>query len=385
MVELSKNQVQYILKDIHRNGIQNEDLAHNLLDHICCILEEELDDTHSFETHYPLVFKRFFKREMVEIEEETQLLLTFQNYYAMKNVMIKSGFLSSILFIIGAVLKIAHLPGAAALLLLAAAVFSLVFLPIFFVFKSKNSSGSTKLIIGSGVLFGIIFCIATLFKVMHWPGANLLWKIGLADLFFLFLPLYFFNGIRNEESKTNTILTSVMILMMGGMLFTLTNLKSTQKLNDAIDQNSSHMLLIQESTVINPKLTSTTDSLCVATKGLITELTNDLLSTVSNIENKKFSLKNALYYYRENSEIVSTTFFHHNESFVSPKLQKLKSNLQAINQLISKSHQGKMFFTKEVLNDTNWERNQFEGLPFFIVVERLQLINLEMNLLIERN
>ena len=384
MVELSKNQVQYILKDIHRNGIQNEDLAHNLLDHICCILEEELDDTHSFETHYPLVFKRFFKKEMAEIEEETQLLLTFQNYYAMKNVMIKSGFLSSILFIIGAVLKIAHLPGAAALLLLAAAVFSLVFLPIFFVFKSKNSSGSTKLIIGSGVLFGIIFCIATLFKVMHWPGANLLWKIGLADLFFLFLPLYFFNGIRNEESKTNTILTSVMILMMGGMLFTLTNLKSTQKLNDAIDQNSSHMLLIQESTVINPKLTSTTDSLCVATKDLITELTNDLLSTVSNIENKKFSLKNALYYYRENSEIVATTFFR-KEGIVSPKLQKLKSNLQAINQLINKKSQGRMFFTKEVLNDSNWERNQFEGLPFFIVIERLQLINLEMNLLIDRN
>jgi hypothetical protein len=384
MVELSKQQVQFILKDIHQNGIQNEDLALNLLDHICCILEEELDDIRSFETHYPLVFKRFFKKEMVEIEEETQLLLTFQNYYAMKNVMIKSGFLSSILFIIGAVLKIAHLPGAAALLLLAAAVFSLVFLPIFFVFKSKNSSGSTKLIIGSGVLFGIIFCIATLFKVMHWPGANLLWKIGLADLFFLFLPLYFFNGIRNEESKTNTILTSVMILMMGGMLFTLTNLKSTQKLNDAIDQNSSHMLLIQESTEVNPPLTSTTDSLCVATKDLITELTNDLLSTVSNIENKKFSLKNALYYYRENSEIGATTFFR-KEGIVSPKLQKLKSNLQAINQLINKKSQGRMFFTKESLNDTNWARNQFEGLPFFIVVERLQLINLEMNLLIERN
>ena len=384
MVELSKDQVQYILKDIHQNGIQNEDLALNLLDHICCILEEELDDIRSFETHYPLVFKRFFKKEMVEIEEETQLLLTFQNYYAMKNVMIKSGFISSILFIIGAILKIAHLPGAAVLLLVAAAVFSLVFLPIFFVFKSKNSSGSTKLIIGSGVLFGIIFCIATLFKVMHWPGANLLWKIGLADLFFLFLPLYFFNGIRNEETKTNTILTSVMILMMGGMLFTLTNLKSTQKLNDAIDQNSSHMIHIQESTEVTPPLTSTTDSLCVATKGLITELTNDLLSTVSSIENKKFSVKNALYYYRENSEIVVTTFFR-NEGVVSPKLQKLKSNLQAINQLISKSHPGKMFFTKESLNDTNWERNQFEGLPFFVVVERLQLINLEMNLLIERN
>jgi ABC-type transporter Mla subunit MlaD len=144
------------------------------------------------------------------------------------------------------------------------------------------------------------------------------------------------------------------------------------------------MLLIQESTSVHPALTSSTDSLCSATKELIKELNNDLLTTISKIENKKLSLRDALYYYRENSEIVATTFFR-NEGVVSPKLQKLKSNLQAINQLISKSQQGKMFFTKESLNDTNWERNQFEGLPFFVVVERLQLINLEMNLLIERN
>jgi len=384
MVELSKDQVQYILNDIHQNGIQNEDLALNLLDHICCILEEELDDIRSFETHYPLVFKRFFKNEMGEIEEETQLLLTFQNYYAMKNIMIKSGFTSSILFIIGAILKIAHLPGAAALLLLAAAVFSLVFLPIFFVFKSKNSSSNTKLILGSGVLFGIVFCIATLFKVMHWPGANLLWKIGLADLFFLFLPLYFFNGIRNEETKTNTILTSIMILMMGGMLFTLTNLKSSRKLTDAIDQNTLQMLLIQEKSGTELKINSTTDSICVATKELINEINHDLLTTISKIENKKLSASDAMYYYRENSEIVINTFFQ-DETSVNPKLHKLKSNLQSINQIIDKKSQQKMFFTKEKLNDPNWERNQFDHLPYFIVIERLQLINLELSQLIERN
>ena len=384
MVELSKQQVQFILKDIHQNGIQNEDLALNLLDHICCILEEELEDNHSFETHYPSVFKRFFKKEMAEIEEETQLLLTFQNYYAMKNVMIKSGFISSILFLIGAILKIAHLPGAAFLLLLAATVFSLVFLPIFFVFKTKNSSSGTKLIMGSGVLFGILFCIGTLFKVMHWPGANLLWEIGLTDLFFLFLPVYFFKGIRNEETKTNTILTSVMILMMGGMLFTLTNLKFTSKITDAIDQNVNYMQHIQSQYVIIPKVNTAKDSLCLATKELISKLTIELTNTASKIENRKLSLTEALYHYRENTNVVTTTFFP-NEYSISPTLIKLKKNLQAINQLLKQSNQPSLFHETKSLKDPNWERTNFDHLPLYIVVERLQLINLEMNLLIEQN
>jgi hypothetical protein len=302
----------------------------------------------------------------------------------MKNVMIKSGLISSILFIIGAVLKILHLPGAAALLLLAAAVFSLVFLPIFFVFKSKNSSGSTKLIIGSGVLFGIIFCIATLFKVMHWPGANLLWKIGLADLFFFFLPLYFFNGIRKEETKTNTILTSVMILMMGGMLFTLTNLKSTAKITEAIDYNAIYMQHIQSNPVVVPKIITAKDSLCLTTKELISKLTNDLTNTVSKLENRKLSLNEALYNYRDNTNVVNTAYFP-NEHSISPTLKNLKKNLQAINELLKQSNQPSLFFEKKSLSAPNWERIYFDHLPLYIVVERLQLINLEMNLLIEQN
>ena len=378
MVELSKQQVQFILKDIHQNGIQNEDLALNLLDHICCILEEELEDNHSFETHYHSVFKRFFKKEMAEIEEETQLLLTFQNYYAMKNVMIKSGLISSILFLIGAILKILHLPGAAVLLLLAATVFSLVFLPIFFVFKTKNSPSSTKLIMGSGVLFGIIFCIATLFKIMHWPFASLLWKIGLADLFFLFLPLYFFNGIRKEETKTNTILTSVMILMMGGMLFTLTNLRQSTKLIEAINDNTIHMQHIQSQTDSSANENTINENLCTETKKVISTLIEQLTSTASKEEKRKLSLTDAVYYYGENTDIVIETFFH-KENSVSPSLKKLKTKLLEINLQLQIKGQPSLFYTKKLLKDPNWERSNFDHLPLNVVIERLQLLNIELS------
>jgi hypothetical protein len=56
---------------------------------------------------------------------------------------------------------------------------------------------------------------------MHWPGANMMAVSALLMMLFLFLPIYFFNGIRNPESKLNTIVSSVLILAGCGLFLTL--------------------------------------------------------------------------------------------------------------------------------------------------------------------
>ena len=104
---------------------------------------------------------------------------------------------------------------------------SLVFLPLLLVLKTKEVNATRdKLILGLGTLFGILFCLSSLFKVMHWPGANIMWLTALGVLLLLFVPIYFFTGIRNPETKVNTIVTTIIIIAAGGMLFTLTSLKS---------------------------------------------------------------------------------------------------------------------------------------------------------------
>jgi hypothetical protein len=56
---------------------------------------------------------------------------------------------------------------------------------------------------------------------MHWPGANMLSIIALAFLMCLYLPVYFFSGIRNPDTKTNTIVNSVLIITACGLILTL--------------------------------------------------------------------------------------------------------------------------------------------------------------------
>jgi hypothetical protein len=85
------------------------------------------------------------------------------------------------------------------------------------------------LMIAIGTIFGILFSISSLFKIFHWPGANLMWLSALGILMFVFIPIYFFSGIRTPETKVNTIITSIILISAGGMLFTLTSLKPSTK------------------------------------------------------------------------------------------------------------------------------------------------------------
>jgi hypothetical protein len=76
MYTLSDTQVDFILDDIRRHGIRMEDLQQNLLDHICILVERNLEENGDFEQYYSTVISSFYRQEMREIEDETLFLLT---------------------------------------------------------------------------------------------------------------------------------------------------------------------------------------------------------------------------------------------------------------------------------------------------------------------
>jgi hypothetical protein len=223
---ITDEQIEYILNDIRRNGIDMEDLQLNLLDHICCIMEQELKENDDFERLYHETVKRFYTRDMREIEEETINLLTFKNYYAMKKVLIASGVFSVFAFIAGSAFKIMYWPGASMLLTLGIGSFSLLFLPLLFILKSREAkAASDKFVVAIGSAVGAMFTIAILFIVQHWPGANVLLMSSIGLAAFVLLPVYFFTGIRRPETKLNTILMSIILVGIIGLQFTMVRLR----------------------------------------------------------------------------------------------------------------------------------------------------------------
>ena len=230
MYILSEQQIDFILNDIKSRGVVMEDLQLNLLDHICCIVENELNLDDDFDQFYQDIIPRFFKKELKEIEEETILLLTFKNYYTMKKIMLISGIFSVTTFLIGSFLKFMHLPGASILLFLGIMTLSLLFLPLMFALKIKDvNTTREKVVAGIGTLSGMLVSISILFKVMHWPFANMLGGCALFVFVFIFIPLYFFSGVRNPETKLNTIVSSILFVGASGLLFTLINTRPAQQ------------------------------------------------------------------------------------------------------------------------------------------------------------
>ncbi len=396
---LSEKQVDYILNDIRRNGIQTEELQFNLLDHICCVIENEMSPENDFDEMYRSVLPRFFKKELKEIQEETDLLLTFKNYYTMKKVMLRSGIFSAVAFTIGALFKIMHWPGASMLLVLAITSVSFVFLPIFFLVKTKEvKEKKEKFILGFGSFFGVLFSISIMFKIMHWPGANMLWLMGLGVLFFLFLPMYFFTGIRNPETKLNTILSSIMILIAGGLLFTITALYGTKDVENA---NKASYLHLKESvnsiSVLNAlKYETAVDSL-KAKNEVLKKKTNILIGNIAKVRadlNKYISNGQAITEENLNAMKIgaglSTMYLFDDNQKPKPYLSAIKSEIDALKNFIDSTYgigKSKLLNTsdgvKVIENEevkSIWEKIYFYQVPLEYIYRNFDQLILDIRI-----
>lgn len=225
MHKITDSQVDFILDDIERRGVVTEDVRYNILDHVCCIIENEMDNEMNFNEFYKNTIARFYKKELGEIEEETQNLLTFKNYYIMKRTLKISGITSIILIMLGVILKSMHWPGAGLAVVLGLTFFSLIFIPLNIVLKFKDDAEkSNRLIMTVGMLTASAATIGVLFKIMHWPYANIVMFSSLLVFMLLFIPIYFIVKYRDPASKFNAIINTTFMVGGAGMLFALINL-----------------------------------------------------------------------------------------------------------------------------------------------------------------
>jgi hypothetical protein len=390
MYNLSEQQIEYILNDIRRNGVEMEDLQLNLLDHICCIIEQNLKEGDDFEDFYRKTVKQFCKHELWEIEEETIILLTIKNYYVMKKSMIISGTISVAALLFGSFLKIMHWPGANVMLLLGIVTFSFVFLPLMLFLKTKEAEDKRdKLIIGVGTLVGILLCISVLFAIMHWPGRTPLWIITCASSMFLLIPLYFFTGIRKPEAKINTIIITIILVGATGLQFMMINIRPSKTIevfnffanqdlvatrNYATEQNNNrYKIILNDSTPAKTEMK---------------ELKNRSNELYKKIEKIKLDMVNSI---EDRNETIidyeTHLLFNHEDNQPNSILIDLKNDVDSFNTFIKTTYSKNSFGmintkgTKDVNGDGHiipWEVFNFYHVPFGIILRNLTQMQLDI-------
>jgi hypothetical protein len=75
MYQITDTQIDFILHDFYMRGIRIGDLQQNLLDHICILIEDNLEEGGDFDEYYRAIIPSFYRQDLYELEEETLFLL----------------------------------------------------------------------------------------------------------------------------------------------------------------------------------------------------------------------------------------------------------------------------------------------------------------------
>jgi hypothetical protein len=129
----------------------------------------------------------------------------------MKNNIYITGLICLAITLVASIFKIMHWPGAGILLIAGIGSLTIFYLPIAYVKLKKNTGDKLLKFLYSAALFSfVVDFIGMVFKIMHWPGAGLIMIVGIPLPFILFLPVYV---IYHNKRKLKTDLNFFAVLM----------------------------------------------------------------------------------------------------------------------------------------------------------------------------
>jgi len=224
MPDLSLRNIDQISSDIRNEEITFSHLLDDLIDHVCCDVEYEMQSGLDFHDAYRRVKQKMGSgRRIREIQEET-LYAVDSKYRKMKNTMKISGIAGTLIFGCAALFKIQHWPGASILLTLGAFILAFIFMPSTMDVLWKETHNRKKLFLFiSGFISGFLFIAGTLFKLNHWPYAGYMLNLSVIVTVFLFMPALLSSRLSDPENSRKRPVyifgAAGTILYVLGMLF----------------------------------------------------------------------------------------------------------------------------------------------------------------------
>ena len=186
MYLLSQQELIKIKERVALANVQNDSLSVDLIDHLCCMVEERVELGMQLELAENEVFKEMGEVQLKAIDLETKILT--QNRFTMKKRTKIIGFIAFILLITGFTFKMLHLPGAGVIwgtgVLTAAFGFFLFSLIDRFSYE-KSSLMKTATIIG--YIGSVLLILGLGLVLLKWPIAVYLAESGSVVLLVYFI------------------------------------------------------------------------------------------------------------------------------------------------------------------------------------------------------
>ncbi|MBN1184878.1 MAG: hypothetical protein JXB49_21510 [Bacteroidales bacterium] len=316
----------------------------------------------------------------------------------MKKTIYIFGILTCLLIAAGIGLKVNHMAGAGIILTVSISFFILVFLPLALINNYKNLENKP----GKGFYFlTYVTCFilygATLFKIMHWPGASVILTIAISFPFVVFLPVFLYHSRKEEYLSINQSIAVIFLMAYISVMSAILALNVSKRMIDdtiivqnGIERDNNLFLMQIDNTT--KKINSLSDEDLQKQSQLITSEGDKLyylideikweIARVANFENEFYS-KNRLDLWeviaKDNRDMASQVMY--GDKQYAEKLKKAFNNYREMALNILPDKEEALRFMIE--NSFSTSTIQFKGddIPWDIFYFRgLQVVWVESNL-----
>jgi hypothetical protein len=222
MAELTEKEIRRLNREIQKQGLTYTELQQELLDHLCCDVEAEMEEGLEFVKAFEKVRTGMGKDRIQQIQEETLLLIN-QKYRIMKKFMYILGMIAPAMLITGTIFKIQHWPGAGVLLVLSLFILGAIYLPVFVMVKIRDTRKEGKKVNMPmyifGLIAGIIFIAGAMFKIQHWSGAGIMIMLSGIVTVFIFIPILVIQALKDKENQVQSFTILIFVLCFVAITF----------------------------------------------------------------------------------------------------------------------------------------------------------------------
>ncbi len=214
LAAVSDDNYERIRGDLVRLGLTYDRLLDDMLDHVCCMVEEQMSTGKDFESSYRQVLGSIPDRQLTVIQHQT-LLNMDKKFQRMKKFTYQFGLIAALIVVIGSVFKKLHWPGSGILLTVGILLVVVGFLPLYFSTSYKEQPEKKNPVYAVvGYITLALLMLGALFKIMHWPGAGVMIYTSTGFLIVGFVPLYVVN-VFQRSGKEKVVLPYLVMVLIG--------------------------------------------------------------------------------------------------------------------------------------------------------------------------
>jgi len=196
---LNESQIERIADTVNKSNIASAEMKEDLIDHLCCIAEDEMSKGKDFETALQAALQRFCPNGLDEIQNETLFLFTSKSRKRLDRTLYVSGFIALTGVLATAVMKTLHLPGGGLVLFATFLVALFVFFPAVFIRLFKNASGKKSMYSYFGFTGAMLLVTSSFLYIMHWPGTSLFLFLAIILIYIALFPFFFVKILKKSQ------------------------------------------------------------------------------------------------------------------------------------------------------------------------------------------